>query len=297
MGKLFQKNLNSFECLASCCPDTCCACWQIYINDEKAKEYLQDKGEVGSIAKECMRGKSGSYHLALKDKRCPYLNENNLCKVIINKGENALSTVCKNHPRFTHPLYEDEFSFLSLSCPKAAQMFIKCVEKDGVEYEKENLENPYLSQFYDSVCEILVPLSNNLDKLIYKNEELSSLFSSLFSSFEYLEKETKDALCNIDLSKIKKEHISKDKKLFSELFKYFALVLYDEKAPVLPVAFVFALSTLYLCSVFSDKEKAIYKFVKETEHSTKNIAQAVRILRSPKAKNILKNTFVFSFIY
>ena len=88
-----------------------------------------------------------------------------------------------------------------------------------------------------------------------------------------------------------------NKSLFANLFKYFALVFYDEKSPVLPVAFIFSLGVLYLSRVFSSQEKGIYKFVKETEHSSKNIKKAIRVLRSPKAKNQLKETDIFSLIY
>ena len=296
MGKLQQKYIKDFVCLASNCPDTCCKGWQIYIDEKTGKDYLNDSGEIGKIARESMRGKPYSYHLALSNKRCPYLTYDNLCKVIQKKGENALSVVCSSHPRFTHILYEDEFSFLSLSCPFVANMFVSSLKDGGVEYEKIDMENPYLSQFYDTVCEESVNLGQKLTKICDNDKQLSSLCSSLFSSLEYLEEETKQNLIAFDFGKIDKDYIS-NSILFANLFKYFALVFYNEKSPVLPVAFIFALGTIYLCSQFSSPEKGIYKFVKETEHSTKNIRQAIRILRSPKAKNIIEKTPIFDLIY
>ena len=296
MGKLQQKDIKEFVCLASNCPDTCCKGWQIYIDEKTGKDYLCDSGEIGKIARESMRGKPYSYHLALSNKRCPYLTRDNLCKVIQEKGENALSVVCSSHPRFTHILYEDKFSFLSLSCPFVASMFVSSLKNGGVEYEKIDMQNPFLSQFYDTVCEESVNLGQKLAQICDKDKQLSLLCSSLFSSLEYLEEETKQNLIAFDFDKIDKDYIS-NSTLFSSLFKYFALVCYDEKSPVLPVAFIFALGTIYLCSQFCNIEKGIYKFVKETEHSTKNIRQAVRILRSPKAKNILSKTPIFDLIY
>lgn len=296
MGKLQQKYIKDFVCLASSCPDTCCKGWQIYIDEKTGKDYLCDSGEIGKIARESMRGKPCSYHLALSNKRCPYLTEDNLCKVIKIKGENALSVVCSSHPRFTHSLYEDEFSFLSLSCPFVASMFVSALKNGGVDYEKIDMQNPYLSQFYDTVCEESVNLGQKLAQICDKDKQLSCLCSNLFSSFEYLEEETKQKLIAFDFDKIDKDYVS-NSILFANLFKYFALVFYDEKSPVLPVAFIFALGTIYLCSQFAGVEKGIYKFVKETEHSEKNIRRAVRILRSPKAKNILSKTPIFDLIY
>jgi hypothetical protein len=273
--------------MASKCPDTCCSGWQIYIDENTGKEYLKDNGEVGKIARECLRGKPCSYHLALKNGRCPYLTEENLCKVIIEKGENLLSEVCANHPRFTHPLYEDEYSFLSLSCPKASQMFLSSAKNGGVEYVKEGLENPYLSCFFDTVCEILGQ-SNEILAQFYKQDskQFSLVVANMFGGMECLESQTKDALSTFSVDAINEKYFSSTT-LFNELFKYFALALYDEKSPVLCVATVFALAVLYLCSVWDSEERAIYKFVKETEHSAKNIKRAISLMRSPKARNTI----------
>ena len=284
MGKIYQKYISDFVCIAGSCPDTCCSGWQIYIDEKTGREYLKDYGEVGKIARECMRGKPCSYHLALKNKRCPYLTEENLCKVIIEKGENALSEVCSMHPRFIHSLYEDQYSFLSLSCPKSTQMFLSALKNGGVEYVLENLENPYLSQFYDTVCEILGQFNAKLARFSdFDGANFSYGVADMFKNMEYLEKQTQESLSAFSLDLIDKKYFSSPA-LFNELFKYFALCLYDEKSPVLAVSFVFSLAVLYLCSIWENEEKSIYKFTKETEHSAKNIKYAIRILRSPKAQ-------------
>ena len=219
MGKLQQKYIKDFVCLASNCPDTCCKGWQIYIDEKTGKDYLCDSGEIGKIARESMRGKPYSYHLALSNKRCPYLTQDNLCKVIQEKGENALSIVCSSHPRFTHILYEDEFSFLSLSCPFVASMFVSALKNGGVEYEKIDMQNPYLSQFYDTVCEESVNLGQKLAQICDKDKQLSLLCSSLFSSLEYLEEETIGGIIESFGEKLGDWIVNNLKKEIDKLFK------------------------------------------------------------------------------
>ncbi len=306
MGKIYQKYINEFSCLAGECPDTCCAGWQIYIDGQSAKDYLADNGEIGCTARKYMRGKPDNSRLALVDKRCPFLTEDNLCRIVQLKGQHALSTVCSMHPRFVHPLFEDEFIFLSLSCPRAVSIFFSAIKNGGVHYGYEDLKNPYLSQFLEYVSEICEQLRRKntvIDEYLTHcdTSRFSALVSDIFARCEYLEKQTGSALKNFDVAgfiagynKLEGEYGTD---AFCDLFRYYALTLYDEKSPVLPVAYLFTVATCYLVSVFSDEEKAVYKFVKETEHSAKNIRSAIRIMRSPKAENIMSDLALFNLLY
>ena len=306
MGKLYQKYISEFSCLASACPDTCCANWQICIDEDTAREYLNDGGEVGNVARENMRGKINNAHLCLNNKRCPYLTKDNLCRVIELKGERALSTVCAMHPRFIHPLFEDDFEFLSLSCPRVSKMFINGVKEGGIAYEKDELKNPYLSQFYDYVCEIFeqfkqINIVKEMEKTPNLQGAITELFSSVFSRMEYLETPTKTALESLSYCDFSSGYTAITNEygngFFAELFKYFSLVLYNEKTPVLPTAFLFTLGVCALYSRFNSLELATYKFVKETEHSGRNIKMAIRIMRSKKAKIILAKLFCFGQLF
>ena len=306
MGKLYQKYISNFSCLANKCSDTCCANWQICIDEKTAKAYLADGGEIGRVARECMRGKIYNAHLLLKNKRCPYLTENNLCRVIELKGEQSLSKVCSMHPRFSHSLFEDEFEFLSLSCPQSVTMFLSALKESGIAYAKEDLQNPYLSQFYDYVCDIFehfkqINVVKEMENECKIADDITKLFSSVFTKMEYLEEQTETALKSISFADFENGYnafySTYGSGFFAELFKYFALVLYNEKSPVLPVAFIFSLAVCALYSKLDSYDKAIYKFVKEVEHSERNIKSAIRIMRSPKAKTILSKSFCFSLLF
>ena len=65
-----------FQCIASECEDTCCAGWEIMIDDKALEKYKKAKGPVGNRLKNSINWKEGSflqYH-----HRCAFLNDENL---------------------------------------------------------------------------------------------------------------------------------------------------------------------------------------------------------------------------
>ena len=65
-----------FQCIASECEDTCCAGWEIMIDDKALEKYKKAKGPVGNRLKNSINWKEGpflQYH-----HRCAFLNDENL---------------------------------------------------------------------------------------------------------------------------------------------------------------------------------------------------------------------------
>ena len=72
---------NQFQCLASACPATCCAGWQIVIDEKTQEKYRNYQGSFGNRLKNSIDWKDGTfqqYH-----GRCSFLNEENLCDIHI----------------------------------------------------------------------------------------------------------------------------------------------------------------------------------------------------------------------
>ena len=111
-----------FKCLASDCPATCCAGWQIMIDDKSLKKYASCPGIFGnrlvnSINWEEERFKQ--YH-----SRCAFLNEQNLCDIHLEKGSDFLCRTCRRYPKHVE-VYENEREIsLSLSCPMVARLLL-----------------------------------------------------------------------------------------------------------------------------------------------------------------------------
>ena len=50
-----------FQCIASECEDTCCAGWEIMIDDKALEKYKKAKGPVGNRLKNSITGKKGRF--------------------------------------------------------------------------------------------------------------------------------------------------------------------------------------------------------------------------------------------
>ena len=113
---------DEFACIADRCPDTCCAGWQIMIDEDSLEKYERVKGSFGERLEREIDWEEGAF--CQKKGRCCFLNEKNLCDIYGNLGEEALCETCTKYPRHVEE-FEDlrEYS-LSLSCPVAAQMML-----------------------------------------------------------------------------------------------------------------------------------------------------------------------------
>ncbi len=111
-----------FACIAGDCPDTCCAGWQIVIDEKSQKKYRKYPGAFGKRLKASIDWKEGIF--CQSDKRCAFLNDENLCDIYKNAGPDMLCDTCRKYPRHVEE-YEDlrEIS-LSLSCPVVAEMLL-----------------------------------------------------------------------------------------------------------------------------------------------------------------------------
>ena len=113
---------DEFSCVAGACPDTCCAGWQIMIDEESLEKYGEVQGSFGSRLKNSIDWMEGCFYQY--DRRCAFLNEENLCDLYSELGPEALCDTCRLYPRHVEE-YEGvrEWS-LSLSCPIAAEMLL-----------------------------------------------------------------------------------------------------------------------------------------------------------------------------
>lgn len=117
---------DKFSCTADQCPDTCCAGWQIVIDENSLEQYSNVSGDFGIRLLNSIDWSEGIFEQY--DKRCSFLNSENLCDIYKELGAEALCDTCRLYPRHIEE-FEDlrEFS-LSLSCPVAAKMILECQE-------------------------------------------------------------------------------------------------------------------------------------------------------------------------
>lgn len=111
-----------FQCTASACTDTCCAGWQIMIDDKSLRKYKKIPGVFGNRMKNSVDWKEGAF-LQYKG-RCAFLNEENLCDLYAEKGEKMLCRTCRMYPRHIEEYEGIREISLSLSCVEAAKIIL-----------------------------------------------------------------------------------------------------------------------------------------------------------------------------
>lgn len=138
---------DQFHCIADRCPDTCCAGWQILIDEESLLKYSRISGGFGNRLLTSIDWEEDAflqYH-----GRCSCLNEENLCDLYEELGESYLCRTCRMYPRHIEE-YEDvrELS-LSLSCPEAAKMILECQEPLRFQTEETEEREPEPDEDFD----------------------------------------------------------------------------------------------------------------------------------------------------
>lgn len=137
--------MKTFKCIGPNCTDTCCAGWDINIDENTFKKYENDKGNLkelitGKYIKNSQSDDSFNYGFMkiTEDNKCPFLNENLLCKIHGKCGEENLSITCRRYPRVFNiidDIYEkSELPSCEEICSKA---FLNKEKMEFIEIEEE----------------------------------------------------------------------------------------------------------------------------------------------------------------
>ena len=94
--------LSAFHCKASACRHTCCAGWEIDVDPDTVRRYREMDGSLGDSLRAALETDAeGNAHFRLtEEERCPMLRPDGLCRVICERGEEALCQICTDHPRW-----------------------------------------------------------------------------------------------------------------------------------------------------------------------------------------------------
>lgn len=138
---------DEFKCIADKCPDTCCAGWQIVIDEASLEKYKKIKGDYIWKVMSCVDWESGTFRQD-NVKRCAFLNKDNLCDLYTNAGEESLCKTCREYPRHTEEFEGVREITLSISCPVVAQMLMERITP--VQFTTvENVEEEETEDFGD----------------------------------------------------------------------------------------------------------------------------------------------------
>ena len=114
-----------FHCIADRCRNSCCIGWEIDVDEESLAKYAALPGELGEeIRANIVTGDDCAHFRLTEHDRCPFLNEQGLCRMILGFGEDVLCQICRDHPRFYNEFSDHTEVGLGLSCEAAAHLIL-----------------------------------------------------------------------------------------------------------------------------------------------------------------------------
>lgn len=114
-----------FSCIAGACKHNCCIGWEIDVDPYTREYYSTVSGEIGKrLAENIVDDGEISFFRMGESGRCPFLNENNLCDLILTLGEDSLCQICDDHPRFMNDFSSRSESGVGLCCEAAGQLIL-----------------------------------------------------------------------------------------------------------------------------------------------------------------------------
>lgn len=173
MNRFEPVYYSNFKCIANKCKDNCCIGWEIDIDNNTLDKYKSIKGEFGKRIRSGITKCNNTHCFKLDEKeRCVFLNENNLCDIIINLGEENLCQICTDHPRYINEyLHITEYG-IGTACEEVCRIILSQQEPVYLvdsETKEEITKNPFKDNDYMAyLFEIRKIITDILQKRSYK---------------------------------------------------------------------------------------------------------------------------------
>lgn len=158
---------HKFKCTADKCEATCCAGWQIVIDEDSLIRYEKEQSAYGDVLRERVDWEEGVFKQD-GSKRCAFLNPDNLCDMYKHLGEESLCMTCTNYPRHIEEFENLREITLAISCPEVARIILGQTEhvtfyEEEVESEEEEFEgfDPFFFCYLEDARKILIGILQN----------------------------------------------------------------------------------------------------------------------------------------
>lgn len=171
---------DEFQCIGNDCNSNCCAVgWNIPIDDETYQKYQDIRGRFGQFVRRNLYDKDGLHLIRMNEKNnCPFLNEDNLCNLYIQYGDDYMSETCTEFPRRFLNYDQIKLQSYSLSCEEVLRILYD--KPDSVKLKENGLLNEtsekeksllnlckFLSWGMDFVQNPSIPFGKALSALLY----------------------------------------------------------------------------------------------------------------------------------
>lgn len=194
------KYYTNFKCIADKCEDTCCKGWEIIIDKDTLKKYKNNKSTFAKkLNSKIIFYEDNEPGFKLEGENCPFLNNNNLCDIYINLGEDNLCNTCKAFPRIIEQYGNLKEISLSLGCPEACRILL--LQKDKIKFETfENNDSITSYNNIDFQMFSLIISARNVAMNIIRDRSIS--LDKRIYLYLIFTKEVQDSIDNLEVSKI-----------------------------------------------------------------------------------------------
>ena len=129
--KLFApKYYVKFKCIADRCTHSCCTGWEIDIDAKSLEKYQKLSAVYGENIRQSISDDDVPHFVLAAEDRCPHLDENGLCRIITELGEECLCDICREHPRFYNTTALGKEVGLGMSCEEACRIILSSDDFD-----------------------------------------------------------------------------------------------------------------------------------------------------------------------
>lgn len=306
----FYKN---FKCIAGDCPDSCCQGWEVDADSDSLEYYktldnsLEIKKRIDSVLSKDEFDNT-IFTLAPK-KRCPFLNDVNLCDMHIAIGGEHTPYTCRTFPRFIYDFGATREIGISFSCPVASDMMYNTESFDfetevnsdlptlnDIDAEKYFLLYKGRAEAYkiskDKNKSIRERLNDLLDLGVLLQEKLfpydeggdDIAFFDVFKNPELINPEWKEKVENFSLKQVSDTQ-SNENILMYFLYKYLMQAVYDDDAlSKIKMAVLGVLINTY----FGEDSWTVHLWSKETEHSQYNMDRYKKLLKNADCLSVIE---------
>ena len=205
------RYFNDFRCVGGTCTNSCCIGWDIdWTRDEidKVKNAPKCSEELRALLESSFRPSPKDIMnkfiiLFDEDNRCPFLAEDNFCRIQRELGAKYLSHTCSGFPRKNIVTQKECYRFCSMCCPevinallndeKSTELIIDLSKKTNIKLpggvvsgvSAEHPEQKYRGSLLNLFYEIISDRKNSLETNIVLGALAANSISKLVEGGEY----------------------------------------------------------------------------------------------------------------